>query len=96
MPKSVVSFPDLLKSFWHWWTRTNPEWRQRTESGFVCGREQGDWTNYIYAGRRGLLIALISLRWCWDLAACEEDLSYWRAALCDVYWVLNQIANHVE
>jgi len=96
MPKPVTSLPDLVKLFWQWWTATNPSWRTLDKNVLVYGRQLGYWGGHIYCGSRGILLALVALRWWWDLAETENDFGTWRAAVSNVHWVLTHIEHHIE
>ncbi|KAK7021996.1 hypothetical protein VNI00_017098 [Paramarasmius palmivorus] len=84
----------LRRQFWVWWSEANPEWR-RYEGMFVLPDTDGDLSTLHQAGKDGLVLLLVVLRWWYDMADGLDINGMWMEALKSVTVVMEALINEL-
>ncbi|KAK7019754.1 hypothetical protein VNI00_017951 [Paramarasmius palmivorus] len=85
----------LRDRWWKWWSSANPEWRIR-EGEFILPGGHGDWEEMEYAGKDGLVLFLVALKWWYDRLEDGIDDGLWLAAVRSVYSTLNELITYTQ
>ncbi|KAJ7575329.1 hypothetical protein C8J56DRAFT_801757 [Mycena floridula] len=80
----------FARKWWLWWIHVNPDWRIKSNEGFLERKGDGDWSSMKISGVNGFLSLLICLRW-WIGAASGEKEASWSEAVADMSWALDQL-----
>ncbi|KAJ7736396.1 hypothetical protein B0H14DRAFT_2408355, partial [Mycena olivaceomarginata] len=83
-----------IETWWSWWGRLAPSWRDRDERGRPVIGKQGPWESLVWPGGNGMLTAILCLGW-W-LEAEGDTTEDWHAAVKDVKWVLEGLLSNAK
>ncbi|KAH9886768.1 hypothetical protein C8Q73DRAFT_657877 [Cubamyces lactineus] len=93
-PPPIADEVEYCESWQRWWSGLQPSWRNQTEDQPLVPADRGEWGPLECPGKNGLLIILLSLLW-WREAATDSTLDRWHAAIADVRWVAEAMAQHL-
>ncbi len=96
------SFSSFTRSFWDWWLKLQPRWRQveavdQLEPAETFGNE---WQTLNKYGKNGWFCLLVSLKW-WGAAPTHQSVDKWEQlrddwlrAICDVSAMLDGLIQY--
>ncbi|KAL0568602.1 SERTA domain-containing protein 3 [Marasmius crinis-equi] len=70
--------------WWSWWTKANPDWREKVDGKVVPGGS-GPWDQLRAPGPNGVVLFLVALRWWHDRVQNETQMHRWELAVKCVF-----------
>ncbi|KAK7028878.1 hypothetical protein VNI00_014802 [Paramarasmius palmivorus] len=92
-PPKTATLTDLCDTWWIWWSTSNPDWRTYVDDFVVSGGD-GDWSDMELAGKDGLVLHLVALRWWHDCGGESDNAGMWLEAVKSFYDTLGCLHTH--